>query len=274
MGFGGPDGSGFADGSTVNGGEREAPPGTEDALELVFAPLDQAGPGSDASTLAALAALQPIPDGGAIYDLGCGPGRQTLALARELGRPITAVDVNRTFLDRLIVRAENAGLGEAVTVREASMVAFDAAPQSIDLIWAEGAVYIVGVEAALKSWRPLLRPGGCVGFTELVWLTDSPPEPAAQFWRYAYPSMTGVVDTQLACVRQGYEVVATRALPADDWQAGYYQPLSRRIEALRPRAAAWPELAAVLAEIDDEMAVFNAHHGSFAYVFFLLRKAG
>ena len=28
----------------------------------------------------------------------------------------------------------------------------------------------------------------------------------------------------------------------------------------------------MLAEIDDEMAVFNAHHGSFAYVFFLLRK--
>ena len=59
----------------MNAGEQGAPPGTEDALELVFAPLDQVGPGSDATTLAALAELQPIPSGGAIYDLGCGPGR-------------------------------------------------------------------------------------------------------------------------------------------------------------------------------------------------------
>lgn len=251
---------------------EDTPPGTIDALELVFAPLDQVGPGSDGSTLAALADLGPIPDGGAIYDLGCGPGRQTLALARALGRPVTAVDVNRTFLDRLIVRAEAAGLGEAVAVNEASMVALDAAPQSIDLIWSEGAVYIVGVEAALKHWWPLLSPGGCVAFTELVWLTDSPPEEAARFWRYAYPAMTGMAETRLACARQGYEVVGTRPLSADDWRTGYYQPLGRRLEALAARAAEWPELAAVLAEVADEMAVFDAHHGSFTYVFFLLRK--
>ena len=104
----------------------------QDPLDLVFGPLDQVAPGSDASTLDALASLHPIPEGGAILDLGCGPGRQTLALARALDRPVTAVDVNRSFLDRLIVRAEAAGLGEQVAVREASMVALDASPASVD----------------------------------------------------------------------------------------------------------------------------------------------
>ena len=243
-----------------------------DALEHLFAPLDQAGPGSDASTLAALRALMPIPTGGAVYDLGCGPGRQTLALARALEREITAVDVNRTFLDRLILRAEQADLGEAVAVVEASMVALDAPPGSIDLIWSEGAAYIVGVEHALKYWWPLLVPGGCVAFTDLVWLTDDPPPAAQRFWQPAYPAMTSVTETKLACSRHGFHVVGTRALPEEDWRAGYYDPLADRITALRPQAADWPELAAVLDETADEMAIFDAHHDSFAYVFFLLRR--
>ena len=244
----------------------------QDPLDLVFGPLDQVAPGSDASTLEALAGLHPIPEGGAVLDLGCGPGRQTLALARTLDRPVTAVDVNRRFLDRLIVRAEAAGLGEQVAVREASMVALDAPPASVDLIWSEGAVYIVGVDAALRHWWPLLKPDACVAFTDLVWLVDTPPAPAASFWRLGYPAMTGMAETRAACARHGYEVVGTRVLPAADWQQQYYEPLDRRIDALRPQAGEWPELATLLDELAAEIALFNAHHGSFGYAFFLLRK--
>src|SRR5918993_1413425 len=48
------------------------------------------GPGDDAETLAVLRALPRRP-AGLVVDAGCGSGRQTLVLARELGVPVHAL---------------------------------------------------------------------------------------------------------------------------------------------------------------------------------------
>ncbi|NRA02079.1 MAG: hypothetical protein HRU00_05690 [Myxococcales bacterium] len=51
--------------------------------------LPKQGPGSDASTRRALALVPELPSAPRILDLGCGPGRQTLVLARETGGQLT-----------------------------------------------------------------------------------------------------------------------------------------------------------------------------------------
>ena len=58
---------------------------------------------------------------------------------------------------------------------EGDMRQLDFEPASFDLIWCEGAAYIMGVEAALRAWRPLLKPGGRLALSEAAWLR---PEPA------------------------------------------------------------------------------------------------
>lgn len=88
-----------------------------------------------------------------------------------------------------------------------------------DLLWAEGSAYTIGFENALRAWRPLLRPGGCLVVTELVWFAAAPAERARAFFANAYPDMrdeaTRIDQARSACD----ELVASFRLPADDWHA-------------------------------------------------------
>ena len=64
------------------------------------------------------------------------------------------------------------------------------APETFDLIWAEGSAYIMGFSSAVAAWRPLLKRGGCLAVTELVWLTEDKPIEAEEFFGREYPAMT------------------------------------------------------------------------------------
>ena len=163
-----------------------------EAFFTLHSGLPREGPGSDASTLEAINRLPGLPESPRVLDLGCGPGRQTLVLARTLKVPVVAIDVHQRFLDQLTSAAAKADLADYVKTRKISMDALDYPEESINLIWSEGAAYIIGVSRALSLWRPLLRPGGLLAFTEATWLTDNPSPEAAAFWEKEYPDITTI----------------------------------------------------------------------------------
>ncbi len=63
--------------------------------------LPREGPGDEASTLKAFAMMEGLPSNPRILDVGCGPGMQTIDLARHTGASILAVDTHQPFLDEL-----------------------------------------------------------------------------------------------------------------------------------------------------------------------------
>ena len=67
----------------------------------VHSGLPRQGPGDDESTLRALSFCTELPMQPAVLDVGCGPGMQTVALARGTDGTITAVDLFEQFLDDL-----------------------------------------------------------------------------------------------------------------------------------------------------------------------------
>ena len=177
--------------------------------------LPRQGPGDDASTLKVIALCGELPNAPSILDIGCGPGAQTIALARALPDAIiTAVDIHAPYLDQLRNRAEGT---DRITTKEADMAALPFEPSSFDVLWSEGAAYIMGVGAALKAWRPLLKPGGFLALTELVWLTDKPPAEAADFFKQEYPAMSHA-DAIVSLFRQaGYHLLGHFTLPDSAW---------------------------------------------------------
>ncbi|WNG57535.1 class I SAM-dependent methyltransferase [Archangium gephyra] len=246
-----------------------------DAFWRVYSSLPQAGPGSDATTLEALRRLQPwLPASPRVLDLGCGPGRQTLALARALGSPITAVDINASFLQRLEADAATQGLGHLVNTRCADFGSLEEPPAEADLLWSEGSIYHLGWVEGLRRWRPLLKPGGVMAITEATWLTDSPPAEIADFWREVYPAM-GTVASNMALARQaGLGVIDTLPLSASDWWEGYFGPLQERVAFLREQAREDWVLAAVLDDAERESALYARHGSTYGYVFYLLSVPG
>ena len=245
-----------------------------DALFTLFAGLPRAGPGSDASTRKAIDRLPALPASPRILDIGCGPGKQTLVLAAASKTPVVAVDIHQPFLDHLAATAAEVGLSHLVEPCKASMDALEFAPGSFDLIWSEGAVFIIGVAEALRLWRPLLRPGGLLAFTEATWLTDDPAPEVADFWQECYPAMGTVAGNVAVAEARGYRGIDTFTLPDEDWWDEYYVPLGKRVAELRPQCEPGSDLAGVLDETEREMAMFRRHGDSFGYVFYLLRKGG
>ncbi len=121
--------------------------------------LSRQGPGSPETTLHALDLARGLPPRPQILDVGCGPGLQTIELARATGGRIVAVDIRQRFLDELTERASAAGVIPQVTTVKTSMLDMDFADASFDLIWSEGAIYIAGFAAGLGAWRRFLKPG-------------------------------------------------------------------------------------------------------------------
>jgi SAM-dependent methyltransferase len=229
---------------------------------MLHSDLPREGVGSDATTRALLELARPLP-GNRALDIACGPGRSALVLA-DAGFRVTAVDTHEPFLDRL-----RAATGDrAVTVERASMRDLPYADGAFDLLWCEGAAYLMGVDAALTAWRRLLAPGGALVLTEVGWTTAEPSAAARDFWT-AYPAMRDEAATVASAEAAGYEVLATRLLPESDWWDEYYTPLEARIDA-------WPapdaETAAALAGNQAEVDLRRAHPGDYGYVGYVLRR--
>jgi SAM-dependent methyltransferase len=163
-----------------------------EALFRLFEPLPRQGPGSDACTREALRRLPALPAAPRVLDLGCGTGRSSLVLAAALRTKVIAVDLHQPFLDRLRATARERGLEHLIEPRCADMAAPGVPPGSVDLLWSEGALYLLGFEDGLRLWRPLLAADGHLAVTECSWLCPEPPAEVAAYFRAGYPAMAGI----------------------------------------------------------------------------------
>jgi len=87
--------------------------------------LPKQGPGSDETTRRALALAAPIRETPRVLDMGCGPERQTLVLAADLGGQVTALDRIPPFLEEVSRRVSTRSETNATrtTGRKASRTA-------------------------------------------------------------------------------------------------------------------------------------------------------
>ncbi|MCP4035455.1 MAG: methyltransferase, partial [bacterium] len=135
-------------------------------------------------------------------------------------------------------------------------------------IWAEGSAYSIGFENALRLWRPMLRPGGCLVVTELVWFVADPTERARAFFAGEYPDMRDEA-TRVDHARSArYEVLGSFRLPADDWHA-YYAGLEA---PLRDAISRRGELE-IYTTIQLERAVYEACGDDYGYLCLALQAA-
>jgi len=235
--------------------------------------LPREGPGDDASTRRALEMLTDLPPAPMILDVGCGPGMQTLELARSTRGLVTAVDTHQPFLDVLQQNARAAGLQGRITARHMSMFALDFPAQSFDLIWSEGAIYIIGFEAGLRAWRKLLKPQAYLAATELSWLRADPPAELADFWQENYPGMRSIAGNRASIAAAGYREIGLFVLPAESWWENYYTPQEARIALLRERYSQDSQALLLLDESQREINLYRKYADWYGYVFFVMQLA-
>lgn len=225
------------------------------------------GPGSEESTLEALAMLElpPVPR---VVDFGCGSGPAALVLARARECRVTAIDIHQPFLDELQSIAVRDGLAEQITVAQADMADPPFPDASFDLVWSEGAIYHVGFQEGLRRWRRLLPTGGHVAVTEVTWLSDNPPPQAAQFWQTEYPTITSIDGNLSKLHAAGFDPVGHFTLPTNDW-ANYYDPLQTHLATFLSTHPADHNTQALAESVQQEIDLWQTSGSSYGYVFYL-----
>lgn len=233
--------------------------------------LPREGPGKDIYTRQAFEMLPQL-ERPRILDIGCGPGRQTLELARLSEGEIIGLDMHQPYLDVLADRIEKAGLSDRVKTKKGSMSDLDFPEESFDIIWAEGSIYIMGFEQGLRMWQRYLRAQGFLGVTDVSWLKTDPPREIREFWKDGYPAITTIMENLNIIRACGYDPIAHFVLPEDAWWDNYYRPLEKRIRMLqrkyRDDERAMESLSAELQEID----LYRRYSAWYGAVFYLMQK--
>ncbi len=196
-----------------------------------------------------------------------------MVLANQLQQKVISIDLSEAFVMEVGINAAARNLSHLIEPRCGDMTVLDAAPRSVDLIWAEGSIYCVGFDKALKTWRPYLADGGVVACSELSWLTATPAPEAAAFWKTAYPAARSVAENVIAAELLGYECLHTFVLPPSCWWDEYYTPLLANAKKLQLQAQENDFLAKAIANANAEIDLFRRCHNDYGYVFYLLRKS-
>ncbi len=145
-------------------------------------------------------------------------------------------------------------------------------PASYDLLWAEGSIFIMGVERGITAWKKFIRPGGYLAFTEAVWFTVTPSAEVKEFWQEIYPDIKDVRGIQTVAEKAGYFWITSFPLPAFAWWDDYYTPFLARLPALENTYRDNAEARTILAGMKQEISLFRRHSHEYGYQFILLKN--
>ena len=162
---------------------------------------------------------------------------------------------------------------DRVETRQADMADLPFAGRSFDLIWCEGAAYIIGFSNALEAWKKFLKPGGRLALTEAVWLKADPPASLAAFWDAGYPAMTDVRGCRRMITAAGLHPIGDFVLPAAAWWDDYYAPMEVRVRELDAKYAGDAVAQDVLQECRTEIDMFRTYADFYGYAFFIMATA-
>ena len=237
----------------------------------LFSGLPRQGPGAAASTRRALGLVPEVGPHTRVLDIGCGTGAQTLALAASSPAHIVAVDNHPPFIAELNRKAHELGIADRLQAHVADMRRLGFADGSFDLIWCEGAIYNMGVEAGLRDWRRLLRRNGHVALTEVCWQKPGAPAECVAFWNQEYPAIRYTPALLEAIAGCGYETVGHFSLPASAWWDDYYRPLQDNVTEFRERHPDAQDAQEVADRCQSEIDIWHAYSEFYGYEFLVLR---
>jgi SAM-dependent methyltransferase len=239
----------------------------------IFESNPRQGPGQRASTERALRRLPELAPEQRILDIGCGSGAQTLDLARATPARITAVDAHPPFIARLQQRVAAAGLGDRIRAEVGDMNALRFADGAFDVVWSEGAIFIIGFARGLAAWRRLLAPGGHLVVSEFCWFRPDPPAELVALHRDDAPDLGEPAARRAAIAAHGgYRLIDEFRLPESGWWEEFYAPMDANLERFRRDHAGDPEALAVAAQLQHEIDLYRKYRGDFGYVFFVLQR--
>ncbi|PVX25601.1 MAG: SAM-dependent methyltransferase [Candidatus Bathyarchaeum sp.] len=234
--------------------------------------LPREGPGDNESTRKAYRMLKDLPEKPRILDVGCGPGMQTIELAKLSASKIVALDFHQPFLDQLKASAEKENLQDKIETVLGRMMDMKFKDKSFDLIWSEGAIFIIGFEKGLREWKRLLADKGYLVVSEMCYLRPDVPDELVEVMKDFYPVIKSVEGNLDVAKKAGYRVVDSFVLPSKSWWDNYFNPIQEKLPAIKEKYKDDKEAMEFVAFQELELKIFRMYSDYYGYVFYLFQN--
>lgn len=150
----------------------------------------------------------PIPEDALFLDVGCGSGDLIIRLTAEMDGKAIAIDIDEEQLSELRGKVKKLGLMERIQVINDNFLDLDFKPGTFDVIWAEGALYHIGLEYSMKKCQELLKEGGFLVVHDSILVFLPFYENSCEYGFIKYSRLN---------------------IPPDLWPEHYYKPIMERL---------------------------------------------
>lgn len=207
-----------------------------------------------------------------ILDIGCGPGLQTIKLAKLSDGLVTGIDIHQPYLDNLKKLTKREKLEDKIRVINKSMLEMDFPEEYFDIIWAEGSIFVIGFERGLLEWKKYIKPNGYLAVHEMTWLKEKPPEEIKKYFDQVYPAINTIQNNLRIIEKCRYKLLGYFPLPDDAWWEFYYDPLEKRLKMLREKFKDNTKALKMISEEQKEIDLYRKYGQWYGSVFFVMQR--
>ncbi len=164
------------------------------------------------------------------------------------------------------------GLQDKIRTVQGTMEKLPFAQEELDLIWSEGAIYIMGFERGIQEWKQYLKRGGYLVVSEINWLTNSRPKELEEFWNSQYAEMQTSSQKIQILENNGYKPVGYFVVSEQSWIENYYKPMEGRYLSFLEKHKNSEMAKRIVEEHQQEFQQYQDYKDFYSYGFYIAQK--